>query len=165
VGGAVGAYVLAMVPTERIRPIVGLYLLGMGGLILWRAFRSREPTASNVKSPKVLGFAGGFLDSIGGGGWGAVVTTTLIGRGVPPRFAIGSANAAEFFVAFAVTAVFVVTIGLSLWPIIAGLVLGGVLAAPFSAVVTKQIPPRPMMMLVGGVVILLSLRNVMLSVG
>ena len=114
-------------------------------------------------SPKLLGFFGGLLDAIGGGGWGAVVTSTLIGRGVTPRFAIGSANAAEFFVTSAATVVFVVTIGLSLWPIILGLVLGGLLAAPLAAIAAKQIPPRPMMLLVGCIVILLSLRNLVLS--
>ncbi len=91
-GAAVGAYVLAPVPGGQIRPIVSVYLLAMGGLVLWRAFRKREPEGTDGKRPGLLGLAGGFLDAIGGGGWGAVVTTTLIGRGVPPRFAIGSAN-------------------------------------------------------------------------
>ena len=114
VGGAAGAYVLATVPGGQIRPIVSVYLLAMGGLVLWRAFRKREPERTDGKRPGMLGLVGGFLDAIGGGGWGAVVTTTLIGRGVPPRFAIGSANVAEFFVTSAATAVFVATIGLSL---------------------------------------------------
>jgi len=162
-GAVVGAYVLATVPGERIRPVVSVYLLAIGGLILWRAFRNREPDPSGARRPKLLGFFGGLLDAIGGGGWGAVVTSTLIGRGVTPRFAIGSANAAEFFVTSAATVVFVVTIGLSLWPIILGLVLGGLLAAPLAAIAAKQIPPRPMMLLVGCIVILLSLRNLVLS--
>jgi uncharacterized protein len=163
IGAAVGAYALATVPGERIRPIVSAYLLAMGGLILWRALQSREADPAGARQPRLLGFFGGLLDSIGGGGWGAIVTSTLIGRGMTPRFAIGSANAAEFFVTAVATAVFVATIGLSLWPIIAGLVLGGVLAAPLAAVAAKQIPDRPMMMLVGSVVVLLSLRNLVLS--
>ena len=150
-GAVVGAYVLATVPGERIRPVVSVYLLAIGGLILWRAFRNREPDPSGARQPKLLGFFGGLLDAIGGGGWGA------------PRFAIGSANAAEFFVTSAATVVFVVTIGLSLWPIILGLVLGGLLAAPLAAIAAKQIPDRPMMLLVGSIVILLSLRNLVLS--
>lgn len=163
IGAAVGAFVLATMPGERVRPIVSAYLLAMGGLILWRAFRNREADPAGARQPRLLGLLGGFLDSIGGGGWGAIVTSTLMGRGVTPRFAIGSANAAEFFVTSAATAVFVATIGLSLWPIIAGLVLGGLLAAPLAAVAAKQIPDRPMMALVGSVVILLSLRNLLLS--
>lgn len=76
-----------------------------------------------------------------------------------PRFAIGSANETEFFVTATITATFVATIGLSLWPVITGLVIGGVLAAPFAAYATKHLPDQPVMMLVGVVVILLSLRT------
>lgn len=163
VGGATGAYLLTAVPGSQIRPIVSVYLMAMGGLILWRAFRNKVAEGTDGKRPSLLGLAGGFLDAIGGGGWGAVVTTTLIGHGVPPRFAIGSANVAEFFVTSAATAVFIVTIGLSLWPIIVGLVLGGILAAPLAAVAAKHIPDRPMMMLVGSVVAILSVRNLLQS--
>ncbi len=90
-----------------------------------------------------------------------MVTSTLIGRGVSPRLAIGSANLAEFFVASVVTATFVATIGLELWPVIAGLVLGGVLAAPFAALITRRVPDRPLMLLVGVVIVLLSLRGLL----
>lgn len=158
-GGAAGAYILASVPGERIRPVVSAYLLVMGSIILWRAIRKHRSEAKVPRQVEVLGLAGGFLDAIGGGGWGAMVTTTLIGWGVTPRFAIGSANLAEFFVTAIVTATFVATIGISLWPVIAGLVIGGVIAAPFAAYATKHLPDGPVMMLVGGVVIVLSLRG------
>ncbi len=158
-GGGVGAYILAMVPGESIRPIVSAYLLLMGIVILWRAFRRHIGEHEPPKHIEALGLVGGFLDAIGGGGWGAMVTSTLIGRGVPPRFAIGSANVAEFFVTATVTATFVATIGISLWPVITGLVIGGVLAAPFAAFTTKHLPDRPVMILVGVVVVLLSLRT------
>ena len=162
-GGAAGAFVLAEVAGDQIRPIVSAYLLIMGAVIVWRAiWRDR----SNRKAPKHVGFlglVGGFLDAIGGGGWGAMVTTTLIGRGATARFAIGSANAAEFFVSAIVTATFIATIGLSLWPVIAGLVIGGVLAAPFAAYTTKHLPDQPVMILVGVVVVLLSLRTLLMT--
>jgi uncharacterized protein len=158
-GGMLGAYVLISVPGERIRPFVSAYLLIMGSVILWRAYR-KERTSSRIPSkPGVLGFGGGFLDAIGGGGWGPMVTTTLIGQGVTPRIAIGSGNAAEFFVTSAVTLTFLATIGLSLWPVIVGLVIGGVVASPFAAYATRHLPDQPMMVLVGVVVILLSLRS------
>ena len=89
------------------------------------------------------------------------MTTTLIGRGATPRYAIGSANAAEFFVTATVTAAFVATIGLSHWPAITGLVLGGILAAPFAAYATKRLPDQPMMIIVGTIVVLLSLRSLL----
>lgn len=161
IGGLVGAYILATVPGERIRPYVAVYLLAMGVVVLWRAmWRNCQPHAV-PKRVEVIGLGGGFLDAIGGGGWGAMVTTTLIGRGMTPRFAIGSANVAEFFVTASVTAMFVATIGLSLWPVILGLVIGGVLAAPFAAYATKHLPDKPIMILVGVVVILLSLRTLL----
>ena len=109
----------------------------------------------------MLGLGGGFLDAIGGGGWGSLVTSTLIGQGTKPRLAIGSANAAEFLVAVTVSATFVATIGLELWPIILGLVIGGAVAAPFGAYVTHQLPDRPLMILVGVAIILLSLREML----
>jgi uncharacterized protein len=164
VGGAIGAYVLATVPGDRIRPIVSAYLLVMGAVILWRAIW-KEPTESTPpKRVGALGLVGGFLDAIGGGGWGAMVTTTLIGRGVTPRLAIGSANVAEFFVTATVTATFVATVGLTLWPVITGLVIGGVAAAPFAAYATKHLPDKPVMILVGAVVVLLSVRSLFIAV-
>lgn len=170
-GGILGAYLLTFLPAAVIRPLVSGYLLVMGGLILWRAIRGpseRQGSASfgpPLRYVGPLGLGGGFLDAIGGGGWGAMVTSTLIGHGVTPRLAIGSANLAEFFVASVITATFVVTIGLDLWPTIAGLVLGGVLAAPFAALVTRKVPDRPLMLLVGAVIVLLSLRGLLQALG
>lgn len=160
-GGALGAYILATVPGERIRPFIAVYLLAMGIVVLWRAMWNNHKVYRPPRRVGVLGLTGGFLDAIGGGGWGAMVTTTLIGHGVTPRFAIGSANVAEFFVTTTVTAMFVATIGLSLWPVILGLVIGGILAAPLAAYATRYLPDKPVMMLVGVVVILLSLRTLL----
>jgi uncharacterized protein len=161
IGGAAGAYLLSSLPGDRLRPFVSLYLLAMGLVILWRAWQKSETSSEPPRRVALLGLIGGFLDAIGGGGWGPMVATNLIGRGATPRFAIGSVNLAEFFVTATVTGTFVFTIGLELWPIIAGLILGGVLAAPFAAYATKQIPDQPMMVLVGALIILLSLREVL----
>jgi uncharacterized protein len=108
-----------------------------------------------------LGFAGGMLDAIGGGGWGPIVTSTLLGQGATPRYAIGSVNLTEFFVTLTISATFLFTIGLTLWPIIAGLVIGGVLAAPFAALVTKHLPAKVLMVLVGCAVVALSTRGLL----
>jgi uncharacterized membrane protein YfcA len=165
VGGGAGAYLLTMIDGETMRPIISAYLLGMGGVILWKALRKRLPRKDLPNHIAPLGLFGAFIDAIGGGGWGPIVTSTLVGRGMLPRVAIGSVNFAEFFVTMTVSATFVTTIGFDLWPVVLGLVLGGVLAAPMAALVTRRIPARAMMIVVGLVIILLSVRGLARAIG
>jgi uncharacterized protein len=161
-GGAIGAYVLTELPAGIIRPLVSVYLAIIGAIILWRALRQRvEPGLP--KHVSLLGLSGGFLDAIGGGGWGALVASTLAAAGTRMRYAIGSTNAAEFVVTTVVSATFVFTIGLELWPMIAGLIVGGVVAAPFAAQVTKSLPDQPLMILVGTIIIVLSVRGLLVA--
>ncbi len=157
-GGALGAYVLSEAG-EALRPFVSAYLLAMGGYILWKAVAERPTNDEPPRHVSVLGLIGGFLDAVGGGGWGPMVASTLIGGGTKPRFAIGSVNLTEFLVTATTTATFVFTIGLELWPIILGLILGGMIAAPFAAVATRRLPDKPLMILVAVVVMILSLRD------
>jgi uncharacterized membrane protein YfcA len=159
IGGAIGAYVLTSIPVDIIRPIVTGYLLLMGIYIIIKALRT-DLTSSEPPSWIVpLGFGGGFLDAAGGGGWGPMVASALLGQGTTPRYTIGSVNAAEFFVTLVISITFISTVGLELWPIIAGLILGGAIAAPLAAYVAKNVPDRPLMVMVGAVVILLSVRG------
>ena len=159
-GGAVGAYVLTAAPGEVIAPIVNGYLFLMGAWILWKALHKERPSRDHPPSwIGTLGLGGGFLDAIGGGGWGPMVTSTLLGHGTTPRFTIGSVNFAEFFVTVTISATFLGTVGFELWPIVAGLIVGGALAAPVAAYAAKAIPDRPLMILVGSVIVLLSLRG------
>ena len=158
-GGAAGAYVLTTLPGDAIAPYVSAYLLLMGTWILWKAFRNVRTGAEPPRWIVPLGLGGGFLDAIGGGGWGPMVTSTLLGHGTTPRFTIGSVNFAEFFVTVTISATFLGTVGLELWPIVAGLIVGGALAAPIAAYAAKAIPDRPLMILVGSVIVLLSLRG------
>lgn len=156
-GGVAGALVAGSLPLHLLKPAVSLYLLLMGLLVLRRAVLGLAPhQGQGGPRPAVLGGAGGFLDAVGGGGWGPLVTTTLIGRGIDPKLAIGSSNAAEFFVTTAVTAAFLTTIGIGIWPVVAGLVAGGALAAPFAALATRHIPARALMGAVGVVIVLLA---------
>ena len=166
IGGAIGAYALTSLPGEKLGPWVSAYLLALGLVILWKAFRS-APTAPLASTSRVapLGFCGGFLDAIGGGGWGPLVASTLLGNGSAPRKVIGSVNLAEFFVTLTISATFVATIGLSMWPIVAGLVVGGVIAAPFAAMATKHLPDRVLMVIVGVVIVTLSCRSILKAVG
>jgi uncharacterized protein len=165
VGGAVGAYLLTELPGDTVQPFVSAYLAIMGGVVLWKAVRQQRDERQPPRHVPLLGFAGGFLDAIGGGGWGPMVTSTLVGTGMKTRLAIGSTNAAEFLVTTTISAMFVFTIGLELWPIIAGLVLGGVIAAPLAAYTTRALPDRPLMVLVGVVIIILSLRGIFQAFG
>jgi uncharacterized membrane protein YfcA len=160
VGGAIGAFALVSLPGDAIRPYVNGYLLVLGLLIIWKAVTTRSVSAPAPSRVAPLGLAGGLLDAIGGGGWGPIVTSTLLGQGATPRYTIGSVNLAEFFVTATISGTFFLTIGLTLWPIIAGLVLGGVLAAPFAALATKHLPDKALMVIVGCVVVILSLRGI-----
>ncbi|HEY0139672.1 MAG TPA: sulfite exporter TauE/SafE family protein [Thermoanaerobaculia bacterium] len=163
VGAILGAYILTAVPGEVIKPFMAAYLVIMGAVILVKAFRPRREGESHAHIVP-LGFAGGFCDSIGGGGWGPIVVGTLLARGNPPRTTIGSVAFAEFFVTVAASATLLLTIGVSGWMPIVGLALGGAIAAPLAARLTGRIPARPLMIAVGVVVILLSVRTIFLAV-
>ncbi len=156
IGGAIGAYVLSSIPGDAIRPYVNGYLIVMGAFVLWRALRRRRPRSELPRWVLPLGFGGGFLDAVGGGGWGPMVTSTLVGAGTAPRPVIGSVNSAEFFVTTVISVTFLGTIGLELWPIITGLILGGVVAAPLAAYVVRIMPQPLLMALVGVAIVLLS---------
>lgn len=167
-GGVLGAYVLSNLDGDVIKPYVAIYLAGMGLVIIYRAFRSLAPRQVRTwLLPLALG--GGFMDAIGGGGWGPVVTSTLLARGNVPRFTVGSVNLTEFFVTFAQSITFVLTLGsgelLKYGPVILGLLIGGGLAAPLAAVVAKRLPHRPFMLLVGLVILFLNVRTLILTLG
>jgi hypothetical protein len=162
-GGITGAYILSEVPGDIIKPIVSIYLVIMGVVILWKALHMSTAPTKVTSHLFPLGLVGGFFDAIGGGGWGPIVTTTLVARGNNPRFTVGSVNAAEFFVTFAESVMFLLTIGLTHWRIILGLLIGGVIAAPLAAITVKHLPTRGFMILVGILIIALSIRTIILS--
>jgi len=163
-GGVVGAYILVSVPTAYLRPVVAVYILAMGLVVVVRALRrtpSREARAeaqASLSALPVLGLAGGFCDALGGGGWGQVVTSTLMARGNPPRYTVGSVTFTEFFVALAESVLFVLTIGVQNWTIIAGLMVGGAVAAPLAAWTTSRLPHRPFAVAIGLLVVVTSVR-------
>lgn len=164
VGGVIGAYLLTALPGEVLKPYIAVYLLLMGIYILFKAWRStRAQTMIGSGSLVPLGLAGGFFDAIGGGGWGPLVTSTLVARGNNPRLTVGSVNTAEFFVTVSQSIVFIATIGLTHWQVIVGLLLGGVIAAPLAAYICKLLPARALMVLVGVLICLLSVRTLVLA--
>jgi uncharacterized membrane protein YfcA len=149
-GGLLGAYVLSNIDGKAIRPFISAYLLVMGVLILIKAAKlapSDEDAKVGYAAP--LGLVGGFLDAIGGGGWGPMVTSTLIGSGHAPRKVVGSVSAAEFFVTVAVATTFFIELGLAHAEHIVALIIGGVMAAPFGAYVVRHVKPHVLMAFVG----------------
>lgn len=163
VGGAIGAYLLTSFPAHVLTPWISIYLAMMGARILYKAWRNTVIARATTPRVEVLGFFGGLLDAMGGGGWGPIVTSTLVGQGQEPRRAIGSVNRAEFFVTLAQSAVFVTTIGLSHWQVILALCVGGAVAAPVAAIVAKHAQPRLLMAVVGTLIVALSLRTLVMS--
>lgn len=160
IGAILGAYILSSFEQYNfiIKPLVSLYTLILGIIIIFKALQ-KYTNKQNIKRIFPLAFIGGFLDSIGGGGWGPIVSSTLIARGRNPRYTIGSVNLAEFFIALSSSLTFVTIIGLTHWAIIAGLIIGGVIAAPIAAYIANKIPTKSIMILVGIVVIILSLKR------
>lgn len=162
IGGIIGALVLTRIPAEIVKPAVAIYLMGMGIIILYKALRqaSMIPAASRITP---LALAGGFFDAIGGGGWGPIVTSTLLARGGEPRFVIGSVNTAEFFVTLLQAITFFTVMGQVHVAAVIGLIIGGVVAAPFAAYISKNLAARRLMLLVGIVIITLSIRTFYLA--
>jgi hypothetical protein len=161
-GGVIGAYVLTNLDTPWLKPIVSVYLAIMGFVIIFRAFRTlivREVRTWLLP----LGFVGGFLDALGGGGWGPIVTSTLVARGNAPRFTVGTVNLTEFFVTTAESITFILALGTAQFTaygkIILGLLIGGAIAAPLAAYTAKRLPQKPFMLLVGVLIVVLNVRT------
>lgn len=153
IGGVIGAYLLTGFNPTFIKALIVAYLALLGLVMLWRAIVIRtSETPPPMKHVVPVGVAGGFLDASVGGGWGPVVTSTLLGRGHPPRYVIGSVNTAEFFVTVAISATFIWTLFTGRFSIegglmvggsaLAGLVIGGLIAAPLAGYITKVAPAR-----------------------
>lgn len=154
---SIGAFLLgSVIDGNIIKPYINGYLIILGGVIIHKAFKQKEETSSNLKHAPLYALFGGFLDAIGGGGWGPIVTSNLIKQGNTPNIVIGTVNTAEFFVTFFTAGILIYFTGIQSWQIILGLIIGGVLAAPLGAYVTKILPSKIMMMIVGVLIVLIS---------
>jgi uncharacterized membrane protein YfcA len=156
-GGVLGAYLLTEILPSIAKPLVLAYLAAIGFFLVWRGLtRGHREKPPKVVEP--LGFAGGFLDAAGGGGWGPIVTSNLLVQGGRPRIAVGTVNTAEVFLALAITATFIASIGFSaLGPPALGLLIGGLAAAPFGGYVAARVSAKWMLAMVGIVLTLTSL--------
>jgi uncharacterized protein len=164
IGAALGAYVLSSLEEYNyiLKPVIACYTLYLGIVIVRKAIVGVKTRIKTKRIPRLATF-GGFMDSVGGGGWGPIVSSTLIAGGRHPRYTIGSVNLAEFFVALSSSLTFLFVIGLSHWQIITGLIFGGVIAAPIAAFLSKRIPVKRLMIMVGVMVILVSIRIIVVS--
>ncbi|MDZ4375231.1 MAG: sulfite exporter TauE/SafE family protein [Phenylobacterium sp.] len=162
IGGALGAFVLTSIDGDVLKPFITGYLALMGATILYRAWRAREARKFPVRYSGPLGLVGGFLDAIGGGGWGPTVTTAMVGSGAEPRVSIGTANTAEFFTS-TISAAFLAALLSGHWDdaeglashatSVAGLVVGGLLAAPLAGTIVRIVPVKVLTYAVGVVVL------------
>ena len=164
-GASMGAWLVSSVDSAIIKPIVSGYLFLMGLYVISKVFKKITPRRETPKHVAKLGLFGGFVDAVGGGGWGPVVTTTLVGTGQDPRTTIGSVNLAEFFLTFTSAAVFAGLVEEGPWPTVAGLVVGGLFAAPFAAYLTRHLKTKTLLLLVGGVISGISLYNLHRALG
>lgn len=167
-GAVLGAFLLSKFGDSYaayIRPLIATYTMILGMRILVIAFRKKNTKPAKVKRVGWLAGAGGFLDSVGGGGWGPLVTSTLISKGRSPRFVIGSVSITEFFVTLASALTFFTMIGVSHWQVIVGLIIGGVAATPIAVRLAGKLPAKTMFICVGVMVVFWSLRILLKATG
>jgi uncharacterized membrane protein YfcA len=160
IGAVLGAVLLSKFGDSQARylkPLMAVYTLFLGVKILINAFRTQK-VQKKFRHYGWLAGAGGFLDSFGGGGWGPIVTTTLITKGRSPRFVIGTVSITEFFVTLASAFTFFTLIGVSHWQVILGLVLGGLIASPIAARLAGKLPRKTSFILLGLLVIFWSMK-------
>jgi uncharacterized membrane protein YfcA len=169
IGGVAGAYFLASVPGRTIKPFVAAILLMMGLVILYRFLARKNPIPSGNSSHSrgkltLLGFVAGFMDAVGGGGWGPIATPSLIlGGNDEPRQVVGSVNLVEFFVTVAETLTFLITVGPEAfrWDIVVALLIGGAVAAPTAAFLCKKLPHKALGSLIGVALIGFNVRTLL----
>lgn len=160
IGGVTGAYVLSNIDGSVIKPFVQLYLSGIGIYLIWRGFHF-PPHARDPKWVAPLGLVGGFMDASGGGGWGPIVTSNLLIQGSSPRHTIGTVNSVEFVLTTAISLTFILHLGWQAFTTYTvGLLIGGVVAAPFGAMLARHVAPRTLFTAVGSILTLTSLFGV-----
>lgn len=168
IGAVIGAVCLTYLGEYYARltkTIIAFYTLYLGFQILSNAFKEKQSKKLKRKTNLTrLGVIGGFIDSFAGGGWGPLVTGTLIKNAFTPRFAVGSSTVAKFILTFTAAITFFITLGVQHWNIILGLLIGGIITAPFSAMLTAKLPVKKMFIIIGTLVIVMSSITIYKSV-
>jgi len=164
-GAVTGAYLLSSLEhySNYTKPFVSLYTLILGGVILSKALKPKAKgrhEGGKIKKISLLGAFGGFIDAVGGGGWGSIVLSSLIAGGRSPRFSLGTVKITRFFIALMSSLTFITMLNGKHWEAVAGLVIGSALASPIAAKVSNKISAKAIMLSVGVIVILVSLRSI-----
>lgn len=165
IGAVLGAYLLSSLEnySNYTKPVVSLYTFILGIVIFRKAFKAgRKKSAGKIKKVSFLGFGGGFIDAVGGGGWGSIVLSTLIAGGRSPRFSLGTVKLTRFFIALMSSLTFITMLNGAHWDAVIGLVVGSALAAPIAAKVSDQISTKTIMVTVSIIVMLISVRSIIL---
>lgn len=165
-GGCTGAYVLTSFEGQAVKPYITTYLALVGVWLVIRSFRKipTKPVSGYFVAP--LGAVGGFLDAAGGGGWGPIVTTGLLGAGDRPRYVVGTVNASEFLITLSVSLSFLFALLSGHWKdaggisdhgaAVAGLIVGGLFAAPFAGWMVKSLREKTLLRFVGILIVLVA---------
>jgi uncharacterized membrane protein YfcA len=167
IGAVLGAFILSSLEeySKEIKPIISLYTLILGGVILSKAFKiQRKKSADKFKNVRPLGFIGGFIDAVFGGGWGSIVLSTLIAGGRHPRFSLGAVKLSRFFIAITSSLTFITMTNGAHWEAVLGLVIGSALASPIAAKISSKLSVKAIMVAVGIIVMITSLRSIILTI-
>ena len=160
IGGVSGAYVLSNIDGDMVKPFVQAYLLAIGVFLMWRGMHFPP----HVRDPRIvapLGLVGGFLDASGGGGWGPIVTSNLLIQGSSPRHTIGTVNSVEFILTLSISITFLLNLGATAFTVAtAGLLIGGVVAAPLGAMLARHVSPKILLVSVGVILTLTSMFGI-----
>jgi siroheme synthase-like protein len=163
IGAVSGAYLLSSLEhySQYTKPFVSLYTLILGIVILSKAFKTGVKKSSDkIKRIGLLGLGGGFIDAVGGGGWGSIVLSTLIAGGRHPRFSLGTVKLSRFFIALMSSITFIAMLNSKHWEAVAGLVIGSAISSPIAAKISNKISAKAIMVAVGIIVILISIKSI-----
>lgn len=163
--GAISLTYLGEYYSKITKTVISFYTLYLGFKIFLNAFKPKQNKSLKKKTNLTrLGIIGGFIDSFAGGGWGPLVTGTLIKNAFTPRFAVGSSTVAKFILTITAAITFFFTLGIQHWNIILGLLIGGIITAPFSAMLTAKLPVKNMFLIIGTLVIIMSSITIIKSI-
>lgn len=167
IGAVLGAYILSSLEhySHYTRPVISLYTLVLGIVILKKAFKAGiRKKGKKIQKIIPLGFGGGFLDAVGGGGWGSIVLSTLIAGGRNARYALGSVKLSRFFIALMGSLTFITMLDGLHWDALFGLVIGSAVASPIAARLSSRISVKVIMVSVGIIVILASMKTIISTI-